>query len=163
MRPIKGFDQVVGVNVLISPARGHRLYVPGPRFVQDDSAPVPSTQQLITYAINRGANRCDFVHHERAWDWADIPKLADRIREVAAGGVRVFVHTRDYLLLQHLSIPVEYRQTKVPHLFTNLYCHRPSGQYVVEQGPNLTHCTHLEVQDAYRKLYEYELRLAAQE
>jgi len=163
MKPVKGFDQVAGVNVLISPARGYRLYAPGPRFVQGDSAPVLSAQQLIAYAINRGANRCDFVHHERAWDWADIPKLADRIREVAAGGVRVFVHTRDYLLLQHLSIPVEYKQTKVPHLFTNLYCHRESGKHEVEQGANLTHLDHLEVVDAYRRLYEYELRLAAQE
>jgi hypothetical protein len=86
--------------------------------------------------------------------------VADTIREFAAQGLQVFVVTNSYLLMQYLSIDVEYKKTSVPLRFTNLY-RDEHGQPGVEQGKTLVDLQHNETQAALVALYEYELSLAA--
>lgn len=97
-------------------------------------------------------------------EWSASPlrahMVADTIRELAARGLQVFVVTNSYLLMQYLSMDVEYKKTSVPLRFTNLY-RDEHGQPGVEQGETLVDLQHNETQAALVALYEYELSLAA--
>lgn len=97
---------------------------------------------------------------ERSASPLHAARVADTIREFAAQGLQVFVVTRSYLLMQYLSMAVEYKKTSVPLWFTNLY-RDEHDQPGVEQGETLVDLQHNEKQAAYLALYEHELRLAA--
>ncbi len=101
-----------------------------------------------------------FDEPERVWSIDKYKELADKIIAIAEAGIQVFVKTESYLLLQYLSMAVEYKQTKVPSLFVN-YCDKGLGSGDWEAAPTLVGLNHLAIQKAHAKLYEYELSLAA--
>lgn len=103
-----------------------------------------------------------FDEPERAWDIDKYKDLADKIIAIAEAGIQVFVKTESWLLLQYLSLAVEYKQTNVPSLFVN-YCDKSLGSGDWEASPNLVGLNHLAIQKAYSKLYEYEMGLATSE
>lgn len=154
-----GVNVIMGTDAGHSGSRQYNFYQRGIRGLYGDKHDEEVTFIVTSTKTNFGGVLL-WMEPELSASPLRAERVADTIREFATQGLQVFVVTGSYLLMQYLSMAVEYRKTSVPLRFTNLY-RDEHDQRGVEQGETLVDLQHNEMQAAYRALYEHELRLAA--